>query len=194
MKINGEPTWSVTTQGVEQLNFAVYVACTYELIPDQKPFSSIHNWSSVNPSKSLTEKEMVVLTNYWLRWWELLVSERAKIGSHAEFYKPDYFDSLAPELGEICKELWQAFRKWWEMPAGGSMAMSFWESLDPVGKYVAEFEKEIGRKAKPFRLNVDLVYAGFEDVYEVTDDYVIMPLRSPNKNKTWWMKKIKSLG
>lgn len=80
------------------------------------------------------------------------------------------------------------------MPAGGNTAMFFWESSDQVGQYVREFEQQANRRARPFRLKVDLVYTGLDHLIEVSDEYVIMPLRSPHENRSWWTQKINAVG
>ena len=72
--------------------------------------------------------------------------------------------------------------------------MIHWESADRVGEYVKDFERETKRKVKPFHVKVDLVYAGLDELVEVSDEYAIMPIRSPLENKSWWTQKIHALG
>ncbi|WAH37442.1 hypothetical protein [Alicyclobacillus dauci] len=194
MKYRGEPSWSVVTEGTEDLNFAIYLACTYDLLPKSKPFSGSKRWTSTTPSIELAQAEKTVLSNGWVEWWSELVAARSAQGHNFEFYAPSYFDSLAKELGDVCRNTWKPFREWWHMPAGGKTAMIHWESADNVGQYVRDFEQHINRKARPFRLKVDLVYAGLDDLIEVNDEYVIMPIRSPRENQAWWTQKITAIG
>lgn len=189
MKRNNEPSWSVVTEATEELNFAIYVCCTYDLLPKNKPFSQSKQWTSTEPSIELAETERAALESQWNHWWDHLVSVRSQHGRNFDFYSPSYFESLDKELGKLCRASWQAFRDWWHMSAGGNIAMIHWESADNVGQYVKEFEREVMRTVKPFHIRVDLVYAGVDDLVEVSDEYVIMPIRSPRENKSWWSQK-----
>lgn len=194
LKQSNEPSWSVVTEGTEDLNFAIYVACTYDLLPKSWPFSESKRWTSTNPSVDLTRTEKSVLSTQWLEWWNQLVRVRSLDEHNADLYRPTYFESMDQELGHACRDTWQAFREWWHMPAGGNIAMIHWESAENVGQYVKEFEQRMNRKARPFRLRVDLVYTGLDDLIEVTDEYVIMPIRSPRENQFWWTQKINAIG
>ncbi|WDL97043.1 hypothetical protein [Alicyclobacillus sp. ALC3] len=191
MQRSKEPSWSAVIEGTEDLNFAIYVASTYDLLPKSKPFSESRRWTSTNPSVELTPAEKTVLAVQWLEWWTRLVEVRS---IHQHNLAPSYFESLDNELAGVCSDTWHAFRNWWHMPAGGGTAMIFWESADKVGEYVRQFEQQVNRKAKAFRLKVDLVYTGLDDLIEVSDEYVIMPLRSAHENRFWWTKKINAVG
>ncbi|WP_206920014.1 hypothetical protein [Alicyclobacillus suci] len=189
-----QPSWRVVTEGTEDLNFAIYVACTYDLFPKSNPFSESRRWTSAKPSSELTQVEKAVLSTQWQEWWNQLVRMRSLQNQNFDFYEPSYFDSMCNELGSVCRDTWQPFREWWHMPAGGKMAMAFWGGADQVGQYVREFEQRVNRKARPFRLKVDLVYTGLDDLIEVSDEYVIMPIRSPRENRSWWTEKINAIG
>ncbi|MGD6857658.1 hypothetical protein ACQCVO_21700 [Bacillus infantis] len=193
MQLNGRPSWSVVTEGAEDLNFAIYVACTYDLFPNNMPFSSSKQWSSTTPT-TLSANEKSILKSQWKKWWNHVVLTRSQNGGGVDSYPQDYLKSSGSELGQVCYDLWPPFFNWWHMPAGGNTAMIFWESADNVNKYVKEFEQDVGRTANPFRLKIDLVYTGLDDVLEVSDVYAIIPIGSPHINKSWWTKKIKSLG
>lgn len=194
MKRSNDPLWSVVTEGTEDLNFAIYVACTYDLLPKSKPFSESKRWTSITPSSEFTQAEKAVLSSQWLEWWKQLVGIRSLHKHNVDYYQPSYFDSMDNELGDVCRDTLPPFREWWHMPAGGNSAMIFWESADQVGLYVREFEQQENREARPFRLKVDLVYTGLDDLIEVSDEYVIMPLRSPRDNRSWWTQKINAVG
>ena len=194
MKRGNEPSWSVVTEGTEDLNFAIYVACTYDLLPKSIPFSESNRWSSTQLSTQLTGAEKSALSVQWLEWWNRLIGVRSVHKHNFDLYQPTYFDSMDKKLGEVCRGLLLPFREWWHMPAGGNTAMIFWESADKVGEYVREFEQQVNRKVRPFRLKVDLVYAGLDNLIEVSDEYVIMPIRSAHENRSWWTQKIKAIG
>lgn len=190
---NGIPSWSVRTEARDELNFAIYIACTYDLLPRSCPFSETNRWSVTTESVS----DQALIASQWNEWWNQLVKHRLESFQSPRWsalYNPPDFNNLDRELRQLCVSVWQGFHKWWNMPAGGKTAMIFWESADNVGQLVRQFELEAGRKARLFQMTVDLVYAGLDDVIEVSDEYAIMPLRSMQKNQEWWMKKLHQIG
>lgn len=151
-------------------------------------------WSSTTPIVTLSQNDRLLIVDQWSRWWAQLVSARETSQRRPLVYDPSHFKLLDNELGNVCRQTWQPFREWWQMPAGGHVAMMFWESAEPVQQYVREFEEEAGRKAKPFRLEVDYVYAGLDNVLEVNVNYAIIPAHSPREHRSWWKQKIRELG
>lgn len=138
--------------------------------------------------------EKAVLSSQWLEWWNQLVLDRSLHKHNVDFYQPSYFDSMDNEFGDVGRNTLQAFRDWWHMPAGGNTAMLHLESADNIGQYVRDFEQHANRKVRPFRMKVDLVYAGLDEVIEVNDNYVVMPIRSHLENEAWWIQKISAIG
>lgn len=193
------PSWSVISNSDMSLNFAIYVACAYGLIDSNSYSGKVPLW----PYKIFAlNKDLAILQKEWNVWWDLLIKTRtSNLASGtsspiSSLFHPPNFDELEiEEISELCRKAWPSFTEWWGMPAGGQTAMSFWESFNNIIQYVKKYEEHIGRRVKPFKLYIDLVYTGLDNRIEMSSEYVIMPLiPRPLADEEWWINKLREIG
>ncbi|SEL10389.1 hypothetical protein [Paenibacillus sp. OK003] len=182
-------SWSVCISSDIELNFLIYVASTYDLLKEDI------NENNLWPSRQRVESDELhqKLEIQWKWFWDRSIQQKAhKNNHHVSFVLglPDFELVEQHELREVLVHLWPSFRQWWYMPAGGQAAMNYWEGIPDLIRYVQEFEDEVGRKIKPFHLNVDLIYNGPNELIEVTEEYIIMPIKVEYLMKRdWWMSR-----
>ena len=195
---DGGPSWAVTVTNDMALNFALYVGCSYGFISKETYSGQVPLW----PYKQLGENPDISLSRQWERWWTELIQRRdfnlsrgIMNPKNELFNPPEFLDLNIEGLVGCCKEAWPLFSSWWDMPAGGSAAMAYWESIPNVMNMVHKFERIEDRKAKDFKLHIDLVYTGISERLELRPDYVIMTLNPKHLiDETWWMKKLQQIG
>ncbi|WP_339850366.1 hypothetical protein MKY42_08365 [Paenibacillus sp. FSL W7-1088] len=187
--IQNHNSWSVCISSDIELNFLIYVASTYGLLKEEI------NENNLWPSRQRVESDQLhqKLEIQWKWFWDRSIQQKAhKNNHHVSFVLglPDFKLVEQHELREVLVHLWPSFRQWWYMPAGGQAAMNYWEGIPDLIRYVQEFEDEVGRKIKPFHLNVDLIYNGPNELIEVTEEYIIMPIKIEYLMKRdWWMSR-----
>lgn len=184
-------SWSVCISSDVELNFLIYVASTYGLLKEDI------NENNLWPSRQRVESDELhqKLEIQWKWFWDRSIQQKAhKNNHHVSFVlgQPDFELVEQHELREVLVHLWPSFRQWWYMPAGGQAAMNYWEGIPDLIRYVQEFEDEVGRKIKPFHLYVDLIYNGPNKLIEVTEEYIIMPIKIEYLMKRdWWISRFK---
>lgn len=187
--IQNHNSWSVCISSDFELNFMIYAASTYGLLKEDI------NENILWPSRQRVESDELhqKLEIQWKWFWDRSIQQKAhKNNHHVSFVLglPDFELVEQHELREVLVHLWPSFRHWWYMPAGGQAAMNYWEGIPDLIRYVQEFEDEVGRKIKPFHLNVDLIYNGPNELIEVTEEYIIMPIKVEYLMKRdWWMSR-----
>lgn len=73
------------------------------------------------------------------------------------------------------------FREELNMKAGGKK----------FSEYVEELENKLNRKAKPFKLYIELVYTGVPNVLEVSENYMIVtPNGYMGLDRELWVNKL----
>ncbi|MHB8062065.1 MAG: hypothetical protein ACYDG2_05425 [Ruminiclostridium sp.] len=191
-------SWRIIISADDILNFIVYIGCIYGLIDKEKYKGKEILW----PSKSLDTEAN---SERWEEWFKEVVALKAdkiklrnQITSIYEEYMPPEFSKVkCPILKECCKNSWLKFYEWWSMMAGGKNAISFLEKIGhyKIRKYVYEVESALGRKLKPFTLNIELLYTGISEVIDINNEFIITPL-SPiiTLDKEWWIKKLSEIG
>lgn len=195
------PAWSVVTSSQISLNFAMYVKCAYGLIEKENYTGKAVLW----PYKTLSlddEAKKEDLKKDWNVWWEMLVQAREKELLHGQttvktsfFDPPDFAGMENEEIKALCQRAWPAFFEWWTMPAGGQFAVAYWEQFSNLHLYIRQYEEEVGRKVKPFKLNIDLVYTGLSETIDRSRQYSIMTMRpEPFMDAEWWKAKLKEIG
>ena len=186
----------VRTEAREDLNFVMYVGIAYDLLPDDLPFSVTNRWSASRTTIPL-QIEKYHLTQQWQEWWNQLTNYRyydsQSIGCPNEWFQPPDSVGLPPELSEVCKNVWIDFIGWWQMPAGGGRAMHYWETSFDFGKYVREYEQQQGRQLRAFQFYVELVYAGLDEILEIDENHVVMPLLRKTDFEKWWKGKLQEI-
>ena len=189
--IQNHNSWSVCISSDVELNFLIYVASTYGLLKEDI------NENNLWPSRQRVESDELhqKLEIQWKWFWDRSIQQKAnKNNHHVSFVLglPDFELVEQHELREVLVHLWPSFRQWWYMPAGGQAAMNYWEGIPDLIRYVQEFEDEVGRKIKPFHLYVDLIYNGPNKLIEVTEEYIIMPIKMEYLMKRdWWISRFK---
>lgn len=202
MQIGTQPSWRLDTDAPIDLNFAIYVACSFDLIKDNPPFSREQMWSAYS-HEALDAEEHTTLVEQWNQWWDDLVLDRAKLahdGHHGRWsthFSPNgHFDDLELPLRTRCEEVFRSFRDWWGHTAGGQQGVNYWVQLLDFHSIVNHVENEIQRTVRPFGLTVDFVYTGLDSVVEVNSTYAIMSVHRPNlslHNNDWWIAKVRQL-
>ncbi len=196
------PAWSVITSSQISLNFAMYVRCAFGLIERESYQGKVSLW----PYRVFVledDAERNKLAEAWERWWNKLIQERemallsGQSSQNLESFNPPDFDNLGDDSGltMLCRRAWPPFLEWWTMPAGGQFAVAYWEQFSNLHLYIRQFEEEIGRKVKPFKLNIDLVYTGLSEPIDRSSQYAIMGIRSePFMDAEWWKMKLVEIG
>ncbi|WAH37294.1 hypothetical protein [Alicyclobacillus dauci] len=193
------PSWLLMTDAPRDLNFAIYVACSFDLLPDTLPFIKEHLWSAY-PAHPLETSEHKTLIAQWKQWWDDIVDDRAQNELHGrwiKYYSPDgHFSGLPQPLGQKCEAVFPSFRDWWGMTAGGQKGVNYWDKASEFQPIVKQVETELERAVQPFRLKVDYVYTGLGSIVDVSSTYAIMSVHRPNAsiyNNDWWLAKVREL-
>ncbi|MEC0129147.1 hypothetical protein [Paenibacillus pabuli] len=184
-------SWTICISGEYDLNFLMFVASACGLLTDEFEEGVWPNSQFLNVEQS-NEK----FKEQWKELWNQSISKKGerKRGNHQNLIiDPPHFSMIREEdLKAVLIKMWPSFIKWWNMPAGGQIAMHYWEAKPDLLAFVQEFESQVGRKIKPFRLDVDLVYTGLNEPIEVNEQFIIMPIKSEYLMKRdWWIKRFK---
>lgn len=191
MNGRGEDGWTIRVAGDDSaLNFLQYVNHAYGL--NEGDVGTAIAWP--DPVVRLNGERLRTLLDQWKQVWERRLRLKADTvfapeewRSYAYLDPPRFERTRQLELRECFSEAWPDFHRWWSMPAGGQAALSAWEGKPDLIGYVRRFEREAGRRIRPFRLHVDLVYAGVREPLPVSDSYFVMsPDRDCFWNEEWW--------
>ncbi|WP_146752112.1 MULTISPECIES: hypothetical protein [Paenibacillus] len=184
-------SWTICISGEYDLNFIMYVASAHGLLTDGFDDAAWPNSKSLNVEQS-NEK----FKEQWKELWNESIykkGERRK-GKHQNLIidPPDFSMIREGDLKAVLINMWPSFIKWWNMPAGGQIAMHYWEAQPDLLAFVQEFESQVGRKINPFRLDVDLVYTGLKAPIEVNEQFIVMPIKLEYLwKKDWWIERFK---
>ncbi|MEG1009480.1 MAG: hypothetical protein RSF67_06700, partial [Clostridia bacterium] len=199
--ISNDESWVIRTYINELLNFIIFTGCMFNLIDDENFDEYNKPWPNNLFNSNLDSIDTDTLKSQWRLWLNEVIDERynnidlCTIYSLVnEKYDISNFSQLEHiELRECCKKAYPHFNEWWNMQAGGSIAMSFYEMIgnNELSEYVRELECKVNRKAKPFKLYLDIVYTGVPNVLDVNDEYaVITSYGYFNLSKSWWINKL----
>lgn len=202
MQMSRQPSWRLVTDAPEELNFAMYVACSFDLLKDHPPFSRDQMWSAYR-HESLNATEHEELAGQWLQWWGELVIERANRvdDGRQRMWRPpfplnDRLQTLEVPLRTRCQEAIESFRGWWGHAAGGQQGVNYWAERVEFRPLINQVEQEIGRTVRPFGLTVEFVYTGLANIVEVHSTYAVMSVDRPNVSvydRKWWLAKVREL-
>lgn len=199
MRKGTQPSWLLITDAPKDLNFAMYVACSFSIIPEVTPFVREQVWSAYRNDIS-DEEEYKTLSAQWLQWWKDMVQDRAQNELHGRCSKHYAYDGkfvgLTEPLRQRCEEVFLSFNDWWGLTAGGQQGVNFWDKAGGFRPIVTRVENELGRTVQPFQLMVDYVYTGLGSIVDVTRSYAIMSIHRPNlsvHNNDWWLAKVREL-
>lgn len=182
-------TWTICFSGDYDLNFLMFVASAHGLLTDE--FGE-DTWPGSQFSSGGRSNEK--FKGQWNELWKQCIYKKGLIKSGIQrslILDPPEFSMITDKnVRAVLIHMWPSFIKWWNMPAGGQAAMNYWEGAPNLLSYVQEFESQIGRKIKPFKLDIDLVYTGLREPIEVNEQYMIMPVKIDYLlNRDWWMKR-----
>ncbi|MCM3625621.1 hypothetical protein HN020_11340 [Brevibacillus borstelensis] len=188
-------SWQISMDIPETLNFAIFVGYALGILPEKVLKDNDKAW----PEKKFTIKDSYQLEEIrvsWGKWWTLLLQARQD-RSTPRLKRPHTEGITSDKFKQLCEEIWPDFYKWWNMPAGGHIAMMSYTTMGrkEIRTLIREFEEQVKRPVQPFSLKIDLVYAGLEDVVEVSSNYAVMSINPPPYYNTgWWSKKISEIG
>lgn len=194
-------SWAIRTYTDDLLNFIIFTGCMYNLIDDENFDESNILWPTNLLNSDFENLNINKLKSQWKLWFNKAIEERC---SNINFNKmctfvdeiyntSDFLELEYTELRECCKKSYPHFNEWWNMQAGGKIAISFYEIIggSKFGDYIEELEYKLNKKAKPFNLYIDIVYTGVPNVLDVNDEYIVVtPNGYINLSKDWWMKKL----
>lgn len=197
------PFWSIEDDAPTDLNFAIFLASTLDILPSQSIFSKTGLWPQV-PQMATNEEEHGLLGRQWHQWWLALLQEKTdKLPqnglSHAPpstLFSPRDFHTLDDPLRTACVEFIDRFQQWWTLPAGGHFAIKYWIKLIPFDGIMQQVAQELGRPVAPFHLTAHFVYAGLSDILDLSETYVILSINKPSLtiyNTTWWLNKLRTI-
>lgn len=186
MEMNGANQWHISISGDYGLNFAAYVGCSLGALRGPE---GQHLWPLSSAVHPLPVSDPLILS--YKQWWEGLVQYKAECiqaGKHAFLHQPPGFADIADAaLREYCAGQWPAFIEWWNMEAGGQIAMQYWEGAPDIYNYINEFELQTGRGVGAFTLQIDLVYGIAEPVKPLKGYLVVPPGYKHLVNRQWWL-------
>lgn len=204
MYLENSESWSIITFNEDLLNFAVFTGCMYNLIDDEVFDEDNVRWPANIVINNCKECDHSKLKTQWSNWFNDIVNNQAvNIGKDTmhnfieEIYDISNFKELEyVELRECCKTAYPNFIEWWNMQAGGKTALSLYEYIggEIFCEYVEGLENKLNRKAKPFKLYIEIVYTGVPKVLEVNENYMIVtPNGYMGSDREWWLNKLSKL-
>ncbi|MFS0870371.1 hypothetical protein [Paenibacillus xylanilyticus] len=173
------------------MNFLMFVASAHGLLTEEFEEGTWPTSQSLNGERS-NEK----FKEQWKELWEQCIYKKGlrKRGDMKSLLMdpPEFSMIREKDVRTVLINMWPSFIKWWNMPAGGQIAMHYWEGAPDLLAFVQEFESHVGRKIKPFKLDIDLVYTGLREPIEVNEQFMIMPIKTEYLLKRdWWIKRFK---
>lgn len=200
------------------LNFAIYVASAFHILPDESPFVSDGLWAAVDPP-SIPESECLPLGQDWRQWWWQMVSDHAQNAraqdeaffandgrpsctwQNQDFRSPyfapnDRFQNLPRLLQSCCNTVFPSFQEWWTLPTGGMTEIR--QRQHRVSMVQAMRDEKQGETANPkrMRLTVDYLYTGLGEIVTVTPSFVIMSVQhepTMQNAQDWFVARIRAL-
>ncbi|WP_068620872.1 hypothetical protein [Paenibacillus tuaregi] len=186
-------TWKASLSGDFVLNFPIYVGCSYGLFTKSGELGQTF-WPP-HPLP-IPDKERYELKRQWDVWWNAIVMYKSQSKGQGFRYSPgmgladqQFSDLEGDLLRQACVDNWPAFNRWWNMPAGGQIAMYYWESVPRIERYMQKLEQLHGSLKSSLSLVVDLIYTGLDAPIEPEEGYLIIPVDGPYLLKEeWWLK------
>ena len=171
------------------MNFLMYVASAHGLLADEFGEGTWPTSQSSNGGQS-NEK----FKAQWKELWNQSIYKKGLLKSGRQknliLDPPDFSMIRENDVRNVLINMWPSFIQWWNMPAGGQIAMHYWEGAPDLLSFVQEFESQVGRKIKPFKLDIDLIYTGLREPIEVNEQFMILPIKTEYLlKKDWWIKR-----
>lgn len=193
---------TIVGQVPNDLNFAMYVASAFHILPNLAPFSLTNLWAATTPP-TISVEDQPQLMKEWEDWWHAMVLDHAQNAFRSTretfdsaYYTPhEQFSNLSPKLQGCCQAVFPSFHRWWTMPAGGHTALH-WLGLRVLDQALNVVGQGFADPPEGYHFAVDLVYAGISDHISVTSTYVIMSVPQvpiPTHPPAWLLAKILGL-
>lgn len=197
-------SWSIFTSKDDLLNFVIFTGCMYNLIDGKNFDEENERWPTNILISKLDDLHLEKLKIQWSEWFNNVINEKisnANLDEMCSFIEEKYdvnnFSQLKyVELRECCKNAYPHFVDWWNMQAGGRVALSFYEFIgnNKISEYISELECKLNKKSKPFKLYLDMVYTGVPKVLDINDEYIIVtPNGYLDLSREWWINKLSKL-
>ncbi|MBD8497255.1 hypothetical protein [Paenibacillus arenosi] len=182
-------SWSVCISGDYDLNFLMFVGSAHGLLTEGFGGAVWPTGQFLHAGRS-NEK----LKEQWIELWNQIIYKKGILKRENQKYlilDPPKFSMIREEeVKAVLINMWPSFISWWNMPAGGQIALHYWEAKPDIIAFVEEFESQVGSEIKPFKLDIDLVYTGLREPIEVNQQFILMPIKAEYLlEKNWWIKR-----
>ena len=196
--------WSIVDDAPTDLNFAIFLASALGIFPSQSTFSDTGLWPQAHQPVEDEDKHSL-LTRQWNQWWLAMIREKSgkppgdprRHEQWSALFSPtEQFHTLDDPLRAACVDFIHCFDQWWTLPAGGQFAVKYWTSRIPFDGIVQQVAQELGRPVRPFHLTVHFVYAGLNDILDLSETYAILGINTPSltiHNTAWWLNKVRTI-
>jgi len=186
MRLAGSPSWRISEdRWPESFDWALWFRAAERI--DVGPGGVVPGAADVEPlpDSSTDLSDADELAAGWLAWWQLLIelpplsppSDPAHPPAVLAFSPPD-FPGLAnwPVLRRAVTRRWRRAHDWHtaRMKAGFEADRS---GDDRIGRVMAELERELGRKGRPFSLEFVLLPVRDDQVRQIGPERYFVPER-----------------
>ncbi len=164
--------WSMREDAPDDLNFAMYLAQHYEIIPRQTPFIA-----SVSPRlfsvRHMPESDQMLVREQWHAWWAQLMAihqQNMRWNMQSSFQEDLDNEVTAETLTELPEPLrtysvtnWPTFDAWWHCAAGGKSGTMHSGSctVEPFNT-INGVEETCHETPPPVRWVIEYLYTGWE--------------------------------
>jgi hypothetical protein len=186
MRLAGSPSWRISEdRWPESFDWALWFRAVERI--DVGPGGVVPGAADVEPlpDPSAGSSDAAELAAGWLGWWQALVKlpplsppfDRAHPPAVLAFSPAD-FPGLAgwPALQRVVTRRWRQAHDWHTARMEAGLEAGLHERAR-IGQVVAELERELGRKARPFSLEFVLLPVRDDQVRPVGPDRYLVPER-----------------
>lgn len=185
-------SWRIGVGASCFLNPPLFIREVCGLSAPDEPWRGATPWPPAYLADQLTPAERAAARQAWPHWWADMLAlacaesacrraEHGPLPDRRQRLDPPDFGSLEAhrELRKACQVAWGPYWQWWQMPAGGRMALEAgfeqWHGRNgTVQRVVKQFERRHGRRARSFALDIELVYPQTDDVHDGRTDFAVL--------------------
>ncbi|HDH27222.1 MAG TPA: hypothetical protein ENH00_13685 [Actinobacteria bacterium] len=176
LRFSGHQSWELRVGIPEDLNFALGIRASLGL-----SVSGVSQLAAglLEDGLAVTEfgLDLTGAAREWPEWWNQmtgLAAGRSGLSVLGRF-DPPAFDSLEQfaALRPACQAVWPGFSRWWNRPSDRKRRLfDTLSALGPVpNQLVSDHEHRIGREARPFVFQIDVLAVESADAVVVDDVY-----------------------
>jgi hypothetical protein len=186
MRLAGSPSWRISEdRWPESFDWALWFRAAERI--DVRPGGVVPGAADIEPlpDPSTGPSDATELAAGWLAWWQSLIElpplappfDQAHPPAALAFSPPD-FPGLAgwPALQRMVTRRWRQAHDWHTARMTAGLEARLHEHTR-IGQVVAELERELGRKARPFSLEFVLLPVRDEQVRPVGPERFLVPER-----------------